>query len=79
MSTPNGDEFAIEFEAEVEAELESAEASDPARAAARPVSEWLFDPAEVEAEEVRLRDLLGAARELESAPRSHGRRSGEGA
>ncbi|MEV3920824.1 hypothetical protein [Actinomadura coerulea] len=79
MSTPTGDEFEIEFEAEVKAELELAEASDPARAAAQPVSGWLFDPAEAEAEEVRLRDLLGAAEELESGFRSRGRRPGEGA
>ncbi|GAA4310002.1 hypothetical protein ACFQY7_40175 [Actinomadura luteofluorescens] len=75
MNTPIGDEF----EAEVEAELELAEASDPVRAAARPASEWLFDPAEVEAEEIELRNLLGAAEELRAAPRSRGHRPGEGA
>ncbi|MGW2310163.1 hypothetical protein [Actinomadura luteofluorescens] len=75
MNTPIGDEF----EAEIEAELELAEASDPARAAARPASEWLFDPAEVEAEEIELRNLLGAAEELKAAPRSRGHRPGEGA
>ncbi|MGC4959396.1 hypothetical protein ACLQ2P_39900 [Actinomadura citrea] len=75
MSTPTGDEF----KAEVEAELELAEASDPARAAAQPVSGWLFDPAEAEAEEVELRNLLGAAEALESGPRSGGRNPGEGA
>ncbi|MGW3771948.1 class I SAM-dependent methyltransferase [Actinomadura verrucosospora] len=79
MSTPTGDEFEIEFEAEVEAELELAKASDPARAAAQPVSEWLFDPAEAEAEEVELRNLLGAAEELESGFRSWGHGPGEGA
>lgn len=78
MSTPTGDEFEIEFETEVRAELDLAEASDPARVAAQPVSEWLFDPVEAEAEEVGLRDLLGAARQLESDPRSRGRRPGEG-
>ncbi|MEU8308543.1 hypothetical protein AB0C84_33780 [Actinomadura sp. NPDC048955] len=75
MNTPIGDEF----EAEIEAELELAEASDPARAAARPASEWLFDPAEAEAEEIELRNLLGAAEELKAAPRSRGHRPGEGA
>lgn len=79
MSTPTGDEFESEFEAEVEAELDMVEASDPARAAARPASEWLFDPVEAEAEEVELRNLLGAAAELESDARSRGRRFGEGA
>ncbi|MWA03407.1 hypothetical protein F8568_024110 [Actinomadura sp. LD22] len=79
MSTPTGGEFEIEFEAEVEAELELAEASDPARAAAQPASGWLFDPVEAEAEEVVLRDLLGAAEELESGSRSRKRGSGEGA
>ncbi|MFB4299847.1 hypothetical protein [Actinomadura sp. NTSP31] len=78
MSTPTGDEFEIEFEAEVEAELGLAEASDPARAAAQPASEWLFDPAEAEAEEVGLRNLLGAAGALESDPRPSGGRPGEG-
>lgn len=75
MNTPIGDEF----EAEIEAELELAEASDPARAAAQPASEWLFDPAEAEAEEIELRNLLGAAEELKAAPRSRGHRPGEGA
>jgi hypothetical protein len=79
MSTPTGDEFEIEFEAEVETELELAEASEPVRAAAQPTSEWLFDPAEVEAEEVELRNLLGAAEELGSDLQSRGRRPGEGA
>ncbi|GGQ25528.1 hypothetical protein BKA00_002455 [Actinomadura coerulea] len=79
MSTPTGDEFEIGFEAEVEAELELAEASDPVLAAAQPVSGWLFDPAEAEAEEIRLRNLLGAAEELESGSRSRGHRPGEGA
>ncbi|MGI5205583.1 hypothetical protein ACQEU6_28880 [Spirillospora sp. CA-108201] len=78
MSIPAGDGFEIEFEAEVEAELDLAEASDPARVAAQPASAWLFDPAEAEAEEVGLRNLLGAAEEL-AAPRSRGHRPGEGA
>ncbi|GAA2118130.1 hypothetical protein [Actinomadura napierensis] len=79
MSTPTGDEFEIEFEVEVQAELSLAESSDPERAAGVPASEWLFDPADVEREEVGLRNLLGAAEELEADLRSRGRRTGEGA
>ncbi|GAA0250329.1 hypothetical protein GCM10009527_053370 [Actinomadura nitritigenes] len=78
MSTPTGDEFEIEFEVEVEAELDLAEASEPG-AAGQPASEWLFDPTDVEREEVELRNLLGAAEELESGPRSRRRGTGEGA
>ncbi|GAA4605392.1 hypothetical protein GCM10023195_18680 [Actinoallomurus liliacearum] len=77
MSMSTGDEFEIEFEAE--AELSLAESSDPERAAGLPASEWLFDPADVEREEVELRNLLGAVEALEADPRSRGRRTGEGA
>ncbi|MFC6879429.1 MULTISPECIES: hypothetical protein [Actinomadura] len=68
-----------EFEVEVEAELSLAESSDPERAAELPASEWLFDPADVEREEVGLRNLLGAAEGLEAHSRSRRDRTGEGA
>ncbi|MBD2894429.1 hypothetical protein amrb99_33540 [Actinomadura sp. RB99] len=77
MSRPTGDEFEIEFEAEVEAELDLAVASEPGPAGP-PASEWLFDPADVEREEVELRNLLGAAEELEADPRSRGTGTGTG-
>jgi hypothetical protein len=62
MSISTGDN---EFEIELEAELRLAESSDTEQAAGRPVSEWLFDPTDVEREEVGLRNLLGAVEELE--------------
>ncbi|MGI5323829.1 hypothetical protein [Actinomadura nitritigenes] len=78
MSRPTGDEFEfeIEFEAEVEAELDLAVASEPGPAEGPPASEWLFDPTDVEREEVELRNLLGAAEGLESGPRSRDRGTG---
>ncbi|MFI0405740.1 hypothetical protein [Actinomadura sp. 3N508] len=73
MSTTSGDDgFEVEFVAEIEAELSLAESSGPEEAAALPVSQWLFDPVDVEREEVGLRNLLDAAEELEG-PRGDGR------
>ncbi|MFB4319270.1 class I SAM-dependent methyltransferase [Actinomadura sp. 21ATH] len=70
MTTPTGDhEFLREFETEVQAELDMAEASLPQEAAALPPSEWLYDPADVERDEIGLRDLLGAAEALDQQPR----------
>ncbi|MBO2449497.1 hypothetical protein J4573_20520 [Actinomadura barringtoniae] len=65
MTRPGDHEFEIEFEAEVETELTIAESSAPDQEAGLPVSEWLFDPTDVQREEVELRNLLGAAKELE--------------
>ncbi|MEW2360210.1 methyltransferase domain-containing protein [Spirillospora sp. NPDC029432] len=73
MTTPTGDhEFLHEFETEVQAELSMAESSLPQEAAALPPSEWLYDPTDVERDEIGLRDLLGAAEALEEDPRSDG-------
>ncbi|MFI0452054.1 class I SAM-dependent methyltransferase [Actinomadura sp. 6N118] len=70
MSTPTGDnEFLHELETEVEAELNLAEASHPEETTGLPPSQWLFDPMDVEREEIGLRDLLGAAEALEGKPR----------
>ncbi|WP_187438085.1 hypothetical protein [Actinomadura decatromicini] len=59
-----GNEFEIELEVEVQAELTLVESSRPEEAAALPASEWLFDPTDVRAEEIELRNLLGAVEEL---------------
>ncbi|TYB49758.1 hypothetical protein [Actinomadura chibensis] len=65
MNPPTGDNgFEAELETEIQAELALAESSRPEEAAALPASEWLFDPADVEAEEIELRNLLGAVEEL---------------
>ncbi|WP_141585764.1 hypothetical protein [Actinomadura sp. WMMA1423] len=67
MSTPPGDnEFFVEFETEVRAELDLVESSEAERAAGQPVTEWLFDPGDAEREQVELRNLLGAAEELQA-------------
>ncbi|MBO2448644.1 class I SAM-dependent methyltransferase [Actinomadura barringtoniae] len=79
MSTSTGDEFEVEFEAEVEAELTLAESGDQERASEIPASEWLFDPIDVEREEVELRNLLGAAGELEAGSRPRKPCADEGA
>ena len=58
-----------ELEVEVQAELALAESSEPQTPGTSP-AEWLFDPADVEREEVGLRNLLSAveALELDSPP-----------
>jgi hypothetical protein len=77
MSTSTGDnEF--ELEAEVEAELSLAESSDAEQATGLPVSEWLFDPTDIQREEVELRNLLGAVEELEGEFRHDQRGTGGG-
>ncbi|MGW3811887.1 hypothetical protein [Micromonospora sp. NPDC005113] len=70
MSTPTGDNDSLhELEAEVEAELAMAESSHPEEAMKLPVTEWLFDPADAQRDEVGLRSLLGAVETLEGDPR----------
>ncbi|MFE9694263.1 hypothetical protein [Micromonospora sp. NPDC005806] len=66
MTTPMGDNALHELKAEVEAELAMAESSHPEEAAGVPVTEWLFDPADAQREEVGLRSLLGAVESLEA-------------
>lgn len=67
MSTPTGDNaFLHELELNVRAELTEARTSQAEQeAAAVPVEEWLFDPADAQREEVGLRNLLGAVQALE--------------
>jgi len=75
-------QFLHKLEAEVQAELVVAESSESGEALATSPAEWLFDPADVEREEVGLRNLLGAveALELGSAPvREPDRHAAQGA
>ncbi|MFB4274408.1 MULTISPECIES: hypothetical protein [unclassified Nonomuraea] len=70
MSIPDGeDEVLYELKAEVEIELTLAEASRPEEEMELPVTEWLFDPTDVEREEIGLRGLLDAVEELEEHSR----------
>ncbi|MBO3749043.1 hypothetical protein J5X84_23445 [Streptosporangiaceae bacterium NEAU-GS5] len=67
MSVPGDDHVSLpELEADVAAELAMAEASHPEEVVNLPVNEWLFDPVDVEYDEVGLRTLLGAVETLES-------------
>jgi hypothetical protein len=76
MSTPTGDRSSLrDLERTVETELTQAEGSEAEREALdTPIEEWLFDPADVEREEVALRSLLAAVKTVEGspAPRPHG-------
>ncbi|MFI6600106.1 hypothetical protein ACIBHX_28015 [Nonomuraea sp. NPDC050536] len=70
MSTPNGEnEFLYELHVEVEEELSIAEASHPEEEMERPVTEWLYDPTDVEREEIGLRVLRDAIEVLEDGSR----------
>ncbi|MFI7635113.1 hypothetical protein [Nonomuraea sp. NPDC049400] len=74
MSSPNGeDDFLYELKAEVEIELTAAEASRPQEELDLPVTDWLFDPTDVEREEIGLRGLIDAVEVLEedSGPGDH--------
>ena len=57
--------FLHKLEVEVEAELVVAESSESEETFATSPTEWLFDPADIEREEVGLRNLLGAVEALE--------------
>lgn len=66
MNVPNGeDDVLYELRAEVEIELITAEASRPEEEMKLPVTDWLFDPTDVEREEIGLRGLIDAVEELE--------------
>jgi len=69
--------FLHKLEAEVEAELEMAESSGSGEALGASPADWLFDPADVEREEVGLRNLLGAVEALELDPPSVGRQDSD--
>jgi hypothetical protein len=69
-STPSGDStFLNELERDVRTELTMAETSKPEETVDAPIDEWLFDPADVEREEVGLRSLLGAVEAVEDGSR----------
>src|SRR5215475_322571 len=53
-------QFLHELEPEIEAELAVAQPSQPADAPGASPAEWLFDPTDLELEEIGLRNLLGA-------------------
>jgi hypothetical protein len=61
-------EFLHDLETEVDAELAMAEASHPEELYEEPVEEWLFDPTDVERQEVGLRNLLDATKAMEHDP-----------
>ncbi|MFI7687534.1 hypothetical protein ACIBQ6_00620 [Nonomuraea sp. NPDC049655] len=66
MSTPNGEnEFLYELHVEIEEELIIAEASRPEEEVGQPVTEWLYDPTDVEREKIALRGLRDAVEVLE--------------
>jgi hypothetical protein len=71
MSAPIGDNPPLrDLERTVAAELAAAEGSEPERAVLdTPIGEWLFDPTDVEREEVGLRSLLAAVRTVEGDSR----------
>ncbi|MEV6157006.1 hypothetical protein AB0L53_42365 [Nonomuraea sp. NPDC052129] len=66
MSAPSGEDDSLhELEIEIEAEVILAESSHPEEAVSLSVTEWLFDPTDVEREEIGLRGLLDAVEVLE--------------
>ncbi|MBP2706468.1 hypothetical protein JOL79_21905 [Microbispora sp. RL4-1S] len=70
MSTPSGENgFLYELEVEIEEEVTLVEESRPEDAAALPVTEWLYDPADAEREEIGLRGVLDAVEALEERSR----------
>jgi hypothetical protein len=66
MSAPSGENgFLYEFKIEIEEEVTLVESSHPEQAIGLPVTDWLFDPTDVEREEIGLRGLLDAVEVLE--------------
>jgi hypothetical protein len=66
MSTPTGENHHLhELRVEVEAELILVESGHSEEATDLPVTEWLFDPADAQRDEIGLRGLLGAVEALE--------------
>ncbi|TMR10862.1 hypothetical protein ETD86_37740 [Nonomuraea turkmeniaca] len=77
MTAPSGEnEFLHELKAEVEEEMILAESSHPEEVAGLPVADWLFDPTDVEREEIGLRGLLDAVEALEGDPHTDDHRAG---
>lgn len=66
MTIPSGDDGHLyELQIELEMEVSEAVASHPEELVGLPVGEWLFDPTDVEREEISLRGLLDAVQVLE--------------
>ncbi|MFI7464972.1 hypothetical protein [Nonomuraea sp. NPDC049646] len=73
MSTPNGEnEFLYELHVEIEEELTLVEAGHPEEEVGRPVTEWLYDPTDVDRERIALRGLRDAVEVLENGTRPGG-------
>ncbi|MEV7804472.1 hypothetical protein AB0O28_16145 [Microbispora sp. NPDC088329] len=71
MTAPGNDnEFLHELEIDIEAEVIRVESSHPEEGVGLPVTDWLFDPTDVEREAIGLRGLLDAVEVLEDGPRS---------
>lgn len=69
MSTPDPENDVLyELKVEVEIELTQAVVSHPEEEMALPITEWLFDPTDVEREEIGERGLLDAVEVLEDSP-----------
>ena len=64
MPTDEGESL-HEFQVEVEEELDIVRASHPQEALDGSPAEWLFDPTDIEREEVGLRSVLAAVESLE--------------
>jgi hypothetical protein len=62
---PSEEQFLHNLEVEVETELVIAQSSHPEEELGGSPAEWLFDPADVEREEIGLRSVLGAVEALE--------------
>lgn len=61
-------EFLYELESEVTLELGIARSSEATDGPGESSAEWLFDPSDVEREEVGLRNIHGALKALEGEP-----------
>jgi hypothetical protein len=61
-------DFLRELDTEVTLELAIAQSSDAADVPGESSAEWLFDPSDVEREEVGLRNIQGALKALEGEP-----------
>ncbi len=76
MSNSTGEgEFLRELEVEVEVELDLAESTRPEEITG-PSTEWLFDPLDVQREEIGLRSLLGAIEAVEGDDNRNDDRTG---
>lgn len=69
MSAPNPENDVLyELKVELEIELTQTVVSHPEEEMALPITDWLFDPTDVEREEIGERGLLDAVEVLENGP-----------